>query len=144
MLTEDPVDSRVMTAGIERWMGEDWLLSGTLYRRDERDLLLPSPEEGLIAGRSPIVRGRATSTGFEASARRLSGRVTGALGYSYGTSMAQVGHVRFRPPTDRRHLVDASAKLALTEAMRLTATYSFASGLRTRGFMMAAPMARAG
>jgi hypothetical protein len=123
-----PLVARIATVGGEAWLGGDWLLSTTAYGRWSSGVVLPDPTPGLIVQRPPLVTGRVRATGVEIGLRRLTGRVTGSLGYSLGRARAEAVGRTFDAPTDRRHVVDATAHLRLLPSLDVQLAYTWASG----------------
>lgn len=120
--------SDIATLGVEGWLGGGWLAAASAYLRRSSGLALPDPTPGPVDGRPLWVEGDNDARGVELSARRLAGRWTASLGYSYALSELQAGGLRFAAPADRRHALDATAMARVTRSLRLGAAYTAASG----------------
>jgi hypothetical protein len=118
----------VVTLGGEAWLGRGWLASANSYVRRSTGVVLPDPTPGPLAGRSLFVTGESLARGLELSARRLAGRWTSSLAYSYGVSELRAEGLRFPAPSDRRHLLDATAMARLGTRLRAGAAFTAASG----------------
>lgn len=129
----------VATVGVERWIGPAWLASLNGYRRQTTGLLIPNPDTGFVAaGREPDAVASNLATGVELSLRKLMGRWTGSIAYTYGTSrMASTVErgtgdtVRFESPApaDIPHALDVTAMARLGGGFRLGGAFTFGSGV---------------
>lgn len=118
----------VATLGVERWMGDGWLVGVTGYVRGSGGVTISDPAPGAILDRPLWVTAENQARGIELSARKLAGRWTSSASYSYGTStMTAVGQ-RFPAPADQRHVLDATALLRVEPEWQLGAAYTAASG----------------
>lgn len=122
------LDVSVGTLGGEAWLGDGWLASATAYLRETGGLLLPDPTPGPLIQRPPLVVGSATARGVEASVRKLSGRITGSVGYALSDADASALGVDFPAPTDRRHSLDVTALARLGRSLRVGIAYTYQSG----------------
>ena len=120
--------SDVATLGIESWLGEGWLVGATAWARRSEGVLTPDPTPGSMLEGPVFVPARNPARGLELSARRLVGRLTLGLGYTYGVSSLEAAGLRFPAPADQRHVLDATAAFR-SGAWRVGAAYSAASGL---------------
>ncbi len=121
------------TFGAERWLGGGWLGAANAYARRTRGLLTYDPAPGALtdsaaAGRAAVVPGRERAVGLELSARRLVGRTTATLAYSWGASAIDAGGWRYRAPQDRPHAFDATVSHRLGARWRVGGALSAASG----------------
>lgn len=125
-----PLGTDLATLGAERWLGGRILLGVTGFVRRSADVAMPDPTPGVLLHRSLYVLGTEQAHGVELSVRRLTGRVTGALGYSYGSADLHAARLTFPSPTMRRHSFDATALLRLTRSLYVGAGYTATSGAR--------------
>jgi hypothetical protein len=121
--------SDVATLGAERWLGGGMLLSANAFVRRSADLALSDPTPGVALNRPLYVTGVEQAHGLELSARKLTGRLTGSVGYSYGVGEVLAAGLRFPSGTMRRHSVDATALLRLTRSLHVGAAYTASSGV---------------
>ena len=118
----------VVTVSMERWLGHAWLAGVTLHARVAGGVAVTDPTPGTALERPLFVTGRNTARGFDISARKLTGRVTGAVAYTWGISEMEAVGLRFPAPSDRRHVLDATAQLRLSRSWLIGAAYTAASG----------------
>lgn len=128
--------SRIATLGAERWAGDDWLLTASLYARRSDGITIPDPSPGIIVPVKVFLRkefqvARSRASGFELGARKLGGRWTAAAGYAYGVATMHIDSaaVSFPAETDVRHAVDATLATRLGPRWRLGGAFTFASGV---------------
>jgi hypothetical protein len=121
--------SDVVTAGGEVWLSGRWLGSVNGYSRRSTGLVLPDPTPGDAAGTPLFVVGKRQAYGVEASLRRVAGRATLSLAYSYGHSRTEAAGLRYPATTDRPHAVDATALVRLGRGLRIGAAFGLASGI---------------
>jgi hypothetical protein len=81
-----------------------------------------------VRDRPLFVTARGAARGVELSARRLAGRTTASVGYTYATSTLDALGYHYFSPQDRRHAVDLSLARRLGESWRLAAAFSGATG----------------
>jgi hypothetical protein len=123
-----PLSVRTGTLGAEQWIGERWLASATVYARKSTGVLLPDPTPGPLIQRTALVAGEVDAKGLDVSLRRLSGRITGWVGYSLSRADADVLGRRIPAPTDRRHTFDLTASTALGSGWELGLAHTFTTG----------------
>jgi hypothetical protein len=122
------IRSDIVTLGSEHWLGRGWLLSLSGYRRQARGVALPDPKPGPLVRRPLFVEGVNRARGFEAGLRRVTGRVTTALGYTLAASDIEAAGYEFPAATDRRHRVDATLAARLPGGLRAGLAYAGMSG----------------
>lgn len=122
------IHTDIATLGAESWIGSRWLGSVTAYLRRSTGLAIPDPTPGSARGRPLFVTGENRARGIELSARRLTGRWTASIAYSYGVSEMLAAGLRFPAPADQRHVLDATALARLGWGWRLGAAYTAATG----------------
>ena len=120
--------STIGTIGLEHWLNSNVLLSATLYDRSVSGMIVPEPRTGWLMDRPLFTVASNRAQGADVTLRKLSGRVTTAVSYSYGDSEIQVGELRYASPWNRRHSVDATATFSATDKVRLGAAFTAASG----------------
>ena len=131
--TRSAANSEITTLGAEYWIGDAWLASANLYERKTNNVAIPDPGPGTTDDDAFSVSAVNLAQGLELSVRRLAGRWTGAFGYTLAQSVYELGNMRFPAPTDRRHIIDATA---ITEVprrigggtVRIGGTFTAASG----------------
>lgn len=123
-----PVRSDVATVGVEYGVYRGVVGSLSAFVRNAEGLSLPNPEPGWLAGRSLYVAGGQNARGAELSLRRLSGRVTGGLAYSYLWSQDVAEGVRFAAATERTHVANVTAMARLGTRGRVGGAFTMAGG----------------
>jgi hypothetical protein len=131
------VRSDVSTVGLEHYWGDGWGALFNLYRRDATGLKIPNPAPGPVTvGRDPDAEATNEAVGYEVTARRIGGRWTASLGYTFGRSHLvlqprdpELPDLRFPASADIRHGVDAMGILRLSPHLRTGAAFTFASGV---------------
>jgi hypothetical protein len=118
----------IATLGTERWLGGGWLASATAFVRRADGVALPDPTPGPLADRPLYVVGRNAARGVELGVRRMGARWSGSLGYSYGVSDVEAAGFRYPAPADRRHTLDVMAAVRVSDALRIAAAFTAASG----------------
>ena len=120
--------SDVVTAGVERWIREQWLVAINGYARSAIGVTTPDPRAGELVDRPLYVSARNDAHGVEVSVRRLTGRWTGSAGYTLGWSTLRHEDMTFPAPMDRRHTFDATIAGRVGRSWRVGAAYTGASG----------------
>jgi hypothetical protein len=123
-----PLVTDVVTAGVERWAGGGWVASANAYARRARGLATSDPAPGAVGDRAPYVIGREAGRGVELSARRLVGRTTGTLAYSWSASAVAANGYRYAARQDRPHVFDATVARRAGARWRVGAAFSAATG----------------
>jgi hypothetical protein len=135
------MEAEISTAGVERWVGDEWLAAFNVYHRQTTGLALPNPlSERVTPDRDPDAIARNSANGVELSLRRLAGRWTGSAGYTYGVSTIRGATVTtlenrdtiladFPSSADVRHAVDATALVRLSAPVRVGGAFTFGSGV---------------
>lgn len=122
MLTVDQVG-----AGAEHWLAKGYLMAGNVYARSSAGVLSRDPRPGSLIGRPFVVTGRESAIGAELSARKLAGRLTGMLAYSYQHARAEAAGWRYESDANRPHALDATLTAHLGR-WRVGAGYGLTSG----------------
>jgi hypothetical protein len=123
------VKADVFTLGIEGWLTPAWMAGVNLYRRFAAGMTVPDPTPGLYTNHRPVfVAGRNRASGVELSARKLVGRWTGSLAYSYGFSTITAEGLDYPSPADRRSVFDATVLYSVGSSVRVGGAASVASG----------------
>ncbi|HVM43201.1 MAG TPA: carboxypeptidase regulatory-like domain-containing protein [Gemmatimonadales bacterium] len=133
----------VATAGVEARVGGAWVAALNGYVRHTTGMAVPEPGPGpLTASRPILVSAVNDASGLELSVRRLAGRWTVSGSYSLGRSdlaarsaMFPVWY-RYPSPADRRHVVNLTAMLRISPALRLGAAATWASGAPFSRFLL--------
>jgi hypothetical protein len=121
--------SDVFTLGIEGWLSGAWLGSINLYQRSAVGMTVPDPTPGLYTNMRPVfVSGRNTAWGVELSARKLVGRWTASVGYTYGFSTIEAEGLVYSSPADRRGVLDGTVLHGVSQSLRVGGALSVASG----------------
>ncbi|MCI0433604.1 MAG: TonB-dependent receptor [Gemmatimonadetes bacterium] len=118
----------VFTLGAEQWLGTGWIASANLFHRRATGVALPDPRPGPLANRPLFVTGENRARGFELGLRRMGACWTTGLGYTLGYSNMDAAELSFPATTDRRHRIDATAAVRLTDGLRLGAAYVAMTG----------------
>ena len=136
------VRADVATASVELALGS-WVAVATLWGRRMTGVAVPEPAPGQLNAQRPIfasAEGRAR--GLELSARRLAGRWTGSVAYTWSRSdlvtPSTITGARYRYPSaaDRRHVVDATVLARVTGGLRAGAAFTAASGAPFSRFIL--------
>ncbi len=131
MLSGDSVPvlrSTIGTIGLEHWLTRSVLFSATLYDRSVRGMIVPEPGPQWLMDRPLFTVASNRAHGADFTLRKLGGRITTAVSYSYGDSDIRVGDVRYTSPWSRRHSFDATTTISASEGLRLGAAVTAASG----------------
>jgi TonB dependent receptor len=123
-----PLTTDLYTAGVERWLGHDWLAAANGYARRTSGVATQDPTPGATIDRPLFVAARGAAHGVDLSLRRLAGRTTGSLGYSYGVSTLDAAGFHYFAPQDRTHSVDLTLSHRFSPRWRLAAAFSAATG----------------
>jgi len=131
------IRSDLLTVGMEHWLPGGWLVSANGYARHSEGVLTPSPDSGYVRARPPVAAssigegwevGESRTLGFEVGARRLAGRVTGSVSYSYSRARTEAGGTEFATLGSREHVLDGALVLQATDRTRIGAAMTAASG----------------
>ncbi|HXY69645.1 MAG TPA: TonB-dependent receptor [Gemmatimonadales bacterium] len=133
----------IATAGAEAQLGDAWVASVNGYLRHTTGVAVPEPGPGpLTANRPILVSAVNDARGVELSVRRLAGRWTFSGAYSYGVSLVTARSAmypvwyRYPSPADRRHVVDLTGMVRVSDALRLGAAATWASGAPFSRFLL--------
>jgi hypothetical protein len=121
------IDAITTTLGAERWIGESLLVSATLYARSTSGFITAVPFAGDLVERMRWVTGATRAHGVEVGARRLAGRLTGSVAYSYQRAELSSLDARFASPWLRPHVVQLTTALRAGRAT-FSAALAAASG----------------
>jgi hypothetical protein len=128
----------IATLGAEFWVGERWLGTATLYGRYTTGFAVPDPTPGVLDLSRPIfVTATNRAGGLELSLRRLGGRVTGSASYSEGLSQVSAAGFSYPSSAERRRVLDATAMVRVSSALRAGAAFTAASGAPFTRFILA-------
>ena len=135
--TEAASRTEIGTLGMEYWLNDEWLAAANYFDRATSGVAIPDPRPGSTDDDEFSVSARNRAHGIELSVRRLVGSWTGSFGYTlssstYSTDIASPT-LRFPAPSDRRHIIDATALTKFPDrvaggAIRIGGTFSAASG----------------
>jgi hypothetical protein len=120
--------STIGTLGLEHWLTRNLLFSATLYDRSVHGMIVPEPGPRWLMDRPLFTVASNRAHGADFTLRKLGGRITTAVSYSYGDSEIRTGAVRYTSPWVRRHSFDATTTISATEKLRLGAAITAASG----------------
>ena len=120
--------STIGTIGLEHWFTRSVLFSATLYDRSVRGMIVPEPGPQGRMDRPLFTVASNSAHGADFTLRKLGGRMTTAVSYSYGDSEIRVGGVQYTSPWSRRHSFDATTTVSASENLRLGAAFTAASG----------------
>jgi TonB dependent receptor/Carboxypeptidase regulatory-like domain/TonB-dependent Receptor Plug Domain len=131
--------SDIATLGAELWIGQGWLGAATLYGRYTTGYAVPDPTPGTLGSGRPIfVTGANRAGGLELSARRLAGRITGSIAYSEGVSEVSAAGFTYPSSAERRRVLDATALVRVSSALRAGTAFAAASGAPFTRFVLSA------
>lgn len=131
------VRSDVFTLGIEGWLSPAWMAGVNVYRRSADGMTVPDPTPGLYTNVRPVfVSGRNRAWGVELSLRKLVGRWTGSVGYTYGFSTVEAEGWVYPSPADRRGVLDATVLHSVSRSVRVGGAVSVASGAPYTRFIL--------
>jgi hypothetical protein len=123
----EPVVADIATLGGEYWFANSWLASAHLFARRMTGVAVADPTPGPIADLALYVTGRESARGFEAMVRKLAGRWTHQVAYSYGVATMKAAGYATPAPEDRRHTLDATTRIALGR-WHVAAAFTAATG----------------
>lgn len=113
--------------GVERWTNGAVLLAANAYARHTSGAIIADPTPGALVNRRQFVGSTEQARGVEVSARKLAGRVTGMVAYSYGHAVTTSEGLNFPSSADRTHALDATSMLRLG-GFRIGSGFSWTSG----------------
>jgi len=114
-------------AGVEHWMGQGVLVAANVYTRRTTGAITADPAPGPLIERPLFVSATESAHGVELSARKLTGRTTGLLAYSYGNATLDAEGQAFPAPASRTHALDAATTVRLG-SFSFTGAYTLTSG----------------
>jgi carboxypeptidase family protein len=114
-------------AGVERWMGRGVLIAMNAYVRRTTGATADDPTPGPLLRRPLFVDATESASGLEVSARKLTGRTSGLLAYSYGHARMRARGLSFPAPADRTHALDAAMSVHLG-GFNVGGAYTITSG----------------
>src|SRR5262245_60974345 len=126
--TTPRVQNDQANVGIERWSSSGVLIAANAYARRSTGIVTTDPRPGGTIDRPLFVDAAETAQGVEVSARRLSGRFTGSVAYSFARATRTAQGLSYDAPGDRRHALDATALVKL-RGFRFGTGLSAMSGL---------------
>ena len=108
-----------------------------VYDRSATGLKIPNPIPGFVTlGRDPDAEASNRAFGYEISLRRLTGRWTGSLGYSWGKSELEsqprepgLETLVFPSSADIRRSLDASGLVQFGRSLRVGGAFTYGSGV---------------
>jgi hypothetical protein len=121
--------ARVLSGGIERWLGTDVLLSATAFARNSDGLAVSDPRPGPLLDRPLFVVATGHAAGVELSARRLAGPWTGGVTYTRSRSLLAAQGLTFAAPTHRPDVLYTNLDRYLGGGLRFGASYTSAAGV---------------
>ena len=113
--------------GIEHWAGAGVLLAANTYLRHTSGAIASDPTPGPLLRRPLFVLATESASGVEVTARKLTGRSTGLLAYSYGNATMRASGLSFPAPSSRTHALDAALSLR-AGGFSLGGAYTLTSG----------------
>jgi len=114
-------------AGVERWVRPDVLVAGNVYVRRTTGAITDDPTPGSLSRRPLFVDATESASGIELSARKLMGRATGLVSYSFGSATMHSQGLSFPAPASRTHALDAALSLHVG-SFNVGGAYTFTSG----------------
>lgn len=116
-----------LTAGVEQWVTPGVLVAANAYVRRTTGAIADDPTPGPLVQRPLFVTGTESADGVELSARKLVGRATGLVAYSYGNATMRAMGFTYPATANRTHALDAAASVHLGN-FNLGGAYTLASG----------------
>ncbi len=113
---------------VERWLDGGVLIGASVYSRETGGVGIRPPQPGPVSGREGPVFGATISRGLELSARKLSGRLTGSLAYTFSRSRTLFEGFEFASDNDRAHVFSLTGSLRVSRSLTLGITSNIASG----------------
>ncbi|HSQ32261.1 MAG TPA: TonB-dependent receptor [Gemmatimonadaceae bacterium] len=114
-------------AGLEQWVQHGVLLAANAYVRRTTGTTADDPTPGALIRRPLFVEATESAQGLELSARKLIGRATGLVAYSYGHATMRARGLSFPAPADRTHALDAALSVHLG-GFNVGGAYTLTSG----------------
>ena len=99
-------------AGVEHWWEPACCSPRTRTCVTRSGAITDDPTPGPLVDRPLFVSATESARGVELSARKLTGRVTGLLAYSYGSATMDARGLSFTAPASRTHALDAAIDAA--------------------------------
>lgn len=99
------------SAGVEHWLNGSILLDANTYARRLSHVASRPLPAGDSIYRPLFMESEIDAYGIELGARKLTGRLTGSVGYSYGKATQRIGGESFTAAGDRTHSLDATAMI---------------------------------
>ena len=113
--------------GAEHWASGAVLLAANAYVRRTSGAIIGDPTPGALVDRPLFVTSNERAHGVELSARKLAGRVTGLVAYTYARATTSSEGLTFLSPADRTHAFDATSMLRAGN-FRFGAGFAWTSG----------------
>lgn len=114
-------------AGAERWISASTLVAVNAYWRRTLGAIVADPAPGPLVVRPLFVGATESARGIELSARKLAGRSTGLVAYSYGTATTTAAGLSFPSSADRTHALDLAWAIRFG-GLRATTAFALTSG----------------
>lgn len=131
------IRSDVVTAGLEVWLADTWIGAINLYRRSATGMAVPDPTPGLFTNFRPtFVTGTNHASGLELSLRKLVGRWTTSVAYSWARSRIEAEGWGYPSRADRRGVLDATGLLQISPAVRIGGAMTVAQGAPYTRFIL--------
>lgn len=131
MLADDSVPllrANTFTLGGEAWLGTEWLISANAWKRTSDGVATADPRAGVPLEQEPFVTTSGDARGLELMLRRIAGRITGSVSWTFGRSLLHAEGIEHPAPADRREAMDAILSIALSRGVRVGAAYTYMSG----------------
>lgn len=131
------IRSDLLTVGVERSLGDDWLIGLNGYLRLATGVEVPNPDSGVVVpDRDPSVQATNRAHGLEMLLSRRGHRWSGSVGYTLGSSRMRAQVIdpdtalfRYPAPADVRHALDAMLSVRPVDALRLGGVFTYGSGV---------------
>lgn len=118
----------IATAGMELWLDDAWLASATAWLRRSAGIAQPDPQPGFATGRADFVRARNRARGVELGLRRLVGRWTGSVAWTWTRSRDRAAGLEVPAAASRPHVLDITLGYTTGPGLHLGAAFTAASG----------------
>ena len=113
--------------GVEQWISTSMLVAANAYLRHTSGAVSDDPTPGPLVRRPLFVAATESAQGVEISARKLVGRLTGILAYSYNDATTRAQGLSFPAPASRTNVFAASLAFHIA-SFDLGSGYTIGSG----------------
>jgi hypothetical protein len=116
-----------VSTGLEQWISTSMLVAANVYVRHTSGAVNDDPTPGPLVRRPLFVDATESAQGVEISARKLVGRLTGIVAYSYNNATTRAQGLSFPAPASRTNVFGASLAFHVA-SFNFGSRYTIASG----------------